>query len=90
LNETLNPVWNQTFDFVVEDALHELLIFEVYDHDTIGKVTSSVLILDFTQYLFSALDLDLYILFKDIIILLLLVYGVLLMLPLRLMTPLER
>lgn len=37
LNETLNPVWNQTFDFVVEDALHELLIFEVYDHDTIGK-----------------------------------------------------
>ncbi|KAJ8421348.1 hypothetical protein Cgig2_033072 [Carnegiea gigantea] len=37
LNETLNPVWNQTFDFVVEDALHELLMFEMYDHDTIGK-----------------------------------------------------
>ncbi|XP_074287108.1 synaptotagmin-5-like [Silene latifolia] len=37
LNKTLNPVWNQTFDFVIEDALHELLIFEVYDHDTIGK-----------------------------------------------------
>ncbi|XP_074276589.1 synaptotagmin-5-like [Silene latifolia] len=37
VSETLNPVWNQTFDFVVEDALHELLIFDVYDHDTIGK-----------------------------------------------------
>ncbi|KAK6118365.1 hypothetical protein DH2020_047936 [Rehmannia glutinosa] len=38
LNDTLNPVWNQTFDFVVEDGLHELLILEVYDHDTFGKV----------------------------------------------------
>ncbi|KAL0330557.1 UNVERIFIED_CONTAM: Synaptotagmin-5 [Sesamum radiatum] len=37
LNDTLNPVWNQTFDFVVEDGLHELLIMEVYDHDTFGK-----------------------------------------------------
>ena len=45
LNETLNPVWNQTFDFVVEDALHELLIFEIYDHDTIGKVIYKLLIL---------------------------------------------
>ncbi|XP_051119076.1 synaptotagmin-4-like isoform X2 [Andrographis paniculata] len=35
--DTLNPVWNQTFDFVVEDALHELLIFEVYDHSTFRK-----------------------------------------------------
>lgn len=38
LNETLNPVWNQTFDFVVEDALHDMLILEVFDHDTFGKV----------------------------------------------------
>ncbi|GFP83317.1 synaptotagmin-5 [Phtheirospermum japonicum] len=37
LNDTSNPVWNQTFDFVVEDGLHELLILEVYDHDTFGK-----------------------------------------------------
>ncbi|OMO90767.1 C2 calcium-dependent membrane targeting [Corchorus olitorius] len=35
--ETLNPVWNQTFDFVVEDALHEMLILEVWDHDTFKK-----------------------------------------------------
>ncbi|XP_015572574.1 synaptotagmin-4 [Ricinus communis] len=37
VNESLNPVWNQTFDFVVEDALHDLLILEVWDHDTFGK-----------------------------------------------------
>ncbi|KAI5673331.1 hypothetical protein M9H77_13695 [Catharanthus roseus] len=37
LNNTLNPVWNQTFDIVVEDGLHDLLILEVYDHDTFGK-----------------------------------------------------
>ncbi|KAL0680846.1 hypothetical protein Bca4012_047693 [Brassica carinata] len=35
--DSLNPVWNQTFDFVVEDALHDLLILEVWDHDKFGK-----------------------------------------------------
>ncbi|GAV60535.1 C2 domain-containing protein, partial [Cephalotus follicularis] len=34
---SLNPVWNQTFDFVVEDGLHDMLVLEVYDHDTFGK-----------------------------------------------------
>ncbi|GAB2254378.1 hypothetical protein Droror1_Dr00022187 [Drosera rotundifolia] len=43
LHDTLNPVWNQTFDFVVDDALHELLILEVYDHDTIGKRVSNLI-----------------------------------------------
>ena len=38
VNESLNPAWNQTFDFVVEDALHDMLILEVWDHDTFGKV----------------------------------------------------
>lgn len=38
VNESLNPVWNQTFDFVVEDGLHDMLILEVWDHDTFGKV----------------------------------------------------
>ncbi|KAI4337298.1 hypothetical protein L6164_015731 [Bauhinia variegata] len=37
VNENLNPVWNQTFDFVVEDGVHEMLILEVWDHDTFGK-----------------------------------------------------
>ncbi|KAK3213128.1 hypothetical protein Dsin_017834 [Dipteronia sinensis] len=37
VNDCLNPVWNQTFDFVVEDGLHDMLILELYDHDTFGK-----------------------------------------------------
>ncbi|KAL4180153.1 hypothetical protein AMTRI_Chr13g123800 [Amborella trichopoda] len=37
VNETLNPGWNQTFDFVVEDGLHDMLLLVVYDHDTFGK-----------------------------------------------------
>ncbi|KAG9156024.1 hypothetical protein Leryth_012091 [Lithospermum erythrorhizon] len=37
LNNTLNPVWNQTFDFVVEDGLHELLVVEIWDHDVFRK-----------------------------------------------------
>lgn len=38
INNTLNPVWNQTFDFVIEDGLRDLLMCEVWDHDTFGKV----------------------------------------------------
>ncbi|KAJ3677246.1 hypothetical protein LUZ60_002970 [Juncus effusus] len=37
VNESLNPTWGQTFDFVVEDGLHDMLILEVWDHDTFGK-----------------------------------------------------
>ncbi|KAK9279953.1 hypothetical protein L1049_013637 [Liquidambar formosana] len=37
VNKSLNPIWNQTFDFVVEDGLHDMLILEVWDHDTFGK-----------------------------------------------------
>lgn len=42
MNDSLNPVWNQTFDFVVEDGLHDMLILEVWDHDTFGKVNKPV------------------------------------------------
>ncbi|KAH0661556.1 hypothetical protein KY284_026487 [Solanum tuberosum] len=37
VNESLNPVWNQTFDFVREDGLHDMLMLEVWDHHTFGK-----------------------------------------------------
>lgn len=37
VNNSLDPVWNQTFDFVVEDGLHDLLMLEVWDHDAFGK-----------------------------------------------------
>lgn len=29
-----NPEWNQNFDFMVEDALHDMLLVDVFDHDT--------------------------------------------------------
>lgn len=47
VNESLNPAWNQTFDFVVEDGLHDMLIVEVWDHDTFGKVTVAAIFLIF-------------------------------------------
>ncbi|KAL4571441.1 hypothetical protein LXL04_018200 [Taraxacum kok-saghyz] len=37
IKENLNPIWNETFDFVVEEGLHDLLIAELWDHDTFGK-----------------------------------------------------
>ncbi|XP_010555014.1 PREDICTED: synaptotagmin-4 [Tarenaya hassleriana] len=47
--DSLNPVWNQTFDFVVEDALHELLILEVWDHDKFGKDKIGKVIMTLTR-----------------------------------------
>ncbi|XP_027356405.1 synaptotagmin-4-like [Abrus precatorius] len=49
VNESLNPVWNQTFDFVVEDGLHEMLTVEVWDHDTFGKEKLGRVILTLTK-----------------------------------------
>lgn len=51
LNDNLNPIWNQTFDFVVEDALHEMLILEVWDHDTFGKDKIGRVIMTLTRAL---------------------------------------
>ncbi|XP_075076237.1 synaptotagmin-5-like isoform X2 [Nicotiana tabacum] len=51
VNESLNPVWNQTFDFVVEDGLHDMLIVEVWDHDTFGKDFMGKCILTLTRVL---------------------------------------
>lgn len=50
MTDTLNPIWNQTFDIVVEDAQHDLLMVEIWDHDTFGKVhsiSSSILFISF-------------------------------------------
>ncbi|EXB66614.1 Extended synaptotagmin-3 [Morus notabilis] len=51
VNDSLNPVWSQTFDFVVEDGLHDMLIVEVYDHDTFGKDYMGRCILTLTRVL---------------------------------------
>lgn len=51
VNENLNPVWNQTFDFVVEDGLHDMLTLEVWDHDTFGKDYMGGCILTLTRVL---------------------------------------
>ncbi|KAL8037462.1 hypothetical protein ABFX02_11G041600 [Erythranthe guttata] len=51
VNESLNPVWNQTFDFVIEDGLHDMLIIEVWDHDTFGKDYMGRCILTLTRVL---------------------------------------
>jgi hypothetical protein len=36
--KNLNPEWNQNFDFVVEDGMHEVLLIKVWDHDMFGRV----------------------------------------------------
>ncbi|XP_050364254.1 synaptotagmin-4-like [Argentina anserina] len=51
ITNNLNPVWNQTFDFMVEDALHEMLIIEVWDHDTFGKDRIGRVIMTLTRVL---------------------------------------
>eukprot|EP00850_Spirogloea_muscicola_P001715 SM000006S19480 [mRNA] locus=s6:1060114:1063979:+ [translate_table: standard] len=35
--KTLNPEWNQTIEFLVEDATHDMLVAEVWDHDIFFK-----------------------------------------------------
>ncbi|PWZ39978.1 Synaptotagmin-5 [Zea mays] len=51
VTESLNPVWNQTFDFVVEDGLHDMLMLEVYDHDTFRRDYMGRCILTLTKVL---------------------------------------
>lgn len=51
VSESLNPVWNQTFDFVVEDGLHDMLMLEVYDHDTFSRDYMGRCILTLTKVL---------------------------------------
>eukprot|EP00270_Netrium_digitus_P018027 TRINITY_DN6782_c0_g1_i1.p1 TRINITY_DN6782_c0_g1~~TRINITY_DN6782_c0_g1_i1.p1 ORF type:complete len:573 (+),score=172.20 TRINITY_DN6782_c0_g1_i1:120-1838(+) len=37
VQQNLNPEWNESFDLIIQDAAHDLLIMEVWDHDVIGK-----------------------------------------------------
>nr|AFK44057.1 unknown [Lotus japonicus] len=37
VNKNLNPDWDQTFGFDVEDGLHDMVIVEVWDKNTFGK-----------------------------------------------------
>ncbi|KAF0900936.1 hypothetical protein E2562_037050 [Oryza meyeriana var. granulata] len=62
VTETLNPIWNQTFDFVVEDALHDLLMVEVWDHDTFGKDYIGRCILTLTRVILEGEFQDTFIL----------------------------
>ncbi|KAK3007421.1 hypothetical protein RJ639_015194 [Escallonia herrerae] len=49
VNDSLNPVWNQSFDFLIEDGLHDMLTLEVWDHDTFGKDYMGMCILTLTR-----------------------------------------
>ncbi|KAM7275165.1 hypothetical protein ACFE04_017031 [Oxalis oulophora] len=60
VHNSLNPVWNQTFDFVVEDALHDMLVLEVYDHDTFGKDKIGRVIMTLTRVLIEGEFQDSY------------------------------
>ncbi|KAG8046972.1 hypothetical protein GUJ93_ZPchr0008g11998 [Zizania palustris] len=62
VTETLNPIWNQTFDFVVEDALHDLLMVEVWDHDTFGKDYIGRCILTLTRVILEGEFQDIFVL----------------------------
>jgi hypothetical protein len=38
INGDLNPVWNESFHFLVEDAVQDMVMAQVWDKDTFGKV----------------------------------------------------
>ncbi|XP_021822358.1 synaptotagmin-4-like [Prunus avium] len=60
VTNNLNPVWNQTFDFMVEDALHEMVMVEVWDHDTFGKDRIGRVIMTLTRVLMEGEYQDCY------------------------------
>ncbi|KAG2561063.1 hypothetical protein PVAP13_8KG111900 [Panicum virgatum] len=62
VTDTLYPIWNQTFDFVVEDALHDLLMVELWDHDTFGKDYVGRCILTLTRVLLEGQFQDTFVL----------------------------
>eukprot|EP00897_Mesotaenium_endlicherianum_P001971 jgi/Mesen1/1801/ME000140S00759 len=51
--QTLDPIFEETFDFLVEDAGHDMLMIEVWDHDIFGKDFMGRLALTLTKVLLS-------------------------------------
>ncbi|GJP51801.1 hypothetical protein CLOM_g10938 [Closterium sp. NIES-68] len=37
VKKTLEPEWNESFEFLVEDGKHDMLVLALYDHDLLGK-----------------------------------------------------
>ena len=42
MNGDLNPIWNESFHFLVEDAVQDMVMAQVWDKDTFGKVILSL------------------------------------------------
>lgn len=42
VNSDLNPIWNESFHFLVEDAVQDMVMAQVWDKDTFGKVNVCV------------------------------------------------
>lgn len=38
LHSTLNPIWDETFHFLVDDARQDMLLVHVWNDETFGKV----------------------------------------------------
>lgn len=38
VRNNLNPEWNESFFFMVEDAVQDVLMAEIWDKDPFGKV----------------------------------------------------
>eukprot|EP00245_Coleochaete_scutata_P011543 TRINITY_DN4303_c0_g1_i1.p1 TRINITY_DN4303_c0_g1~~TRINITY_DN4303_c0_g1_i1.p1 ORF type:complete len:576 (-),score=137.84 TRINITY_DN4303_c0_g1_i1:55-1782(-) len=57
---TLAPEWNQTFEFLVENGSHDMLMIEVWDHDTFGKNFMGKVALTLTRVLYKGEVEDVY------------------------------
>ncbi|CAI5965794.1 unnamed protein product [Closterium sp. NIES-64] len=40
VKKTLEPEWNENFEFLVEDGKHDMLVVGLFDHDLLGKKDS--------------------------------------------------
>ena len=40
MHGTLNPIWDEKFHFLVEDARQDMLLVQVWNDETFGKVVN--------------------------------------------------